>query len=190
LGFYLTLSAKNQFQFTCPVFNAETKMSACMALREAVWMGKHVEKRLGCQAAMNCGMCPAATIVSRINYAKEAVSDDYGSIEPKKGKLHANILQRIVNVIPRMKELERIGVSETERELMLTARSRIEAQLKTAPDANGKANFIEPRRIQNDKPISSRIAAKPAAVKTKNEAINQAARTGDMSAAINAAQAA
>jgi hypothetical protein len=188
MAFYLTLSAKNQFSFTCPTFNAETKMSACMALREAVWMGKHVEKRRGCQAAMNCGMCPAAAIVSRINYAREPVSDDYGSLEPKKGKLHANILQRILNVIPRQKELERIGVSDAERDLLMTSRARIEAQLKSAP--GDKAQFIEPRRVK-DTPISTRLAAseKPKTTSTQN-AINHAAATGDIAAAITAKMAA
>lgn len=189
MAFYLTLSAKNQFTFTCPTFNAETKMSACMALREAVWMGKHIEKRRGCQAAMNCGMCPAAAIVSRINYSREPVSDDYGSLEPKKGKLHANILQRILNVIPRQKELERIGVSDAERELLMTTRPRIEAQLKSAP--GDKAQFIEPRRTK-EAPMSTKLAAseKPKTTKPSQNAINHAAATGDIAAAINAKMAA
>jgi len=186
MAHYLTLSAKNQFTFTCPTFNAETKMAACMALREAVWMGKTVDKRRGCQAAMNCGMCPAAAIVSRINYAKEAVSDDYGSIEPKKGKLHRNILERILNVIPRAKELERIGVSDAERELLMTTRPRIEAQLKSAP--GDKAQFIEPRRVR-ETPISTRISMPRPKVDAAQDAINHAAATGDMAAAINASMA-
>jgi hypothetical protein len=179
---YLTLSNQNQFSFTCPVFNADTKMASCMVLREAVWMGKHVEKRRGCQAAMNCSMCPAAEIVRKISYGKD-VSDDYGSLEPKRGKLHADILERIAPRIPIQRELERAGISDTERELLMSARPRVEAQLKVAPGYDGKkTQHIEPRKH-----------ASPAAIRPKpepvNHTINQAAMTGDLSAAINAVAA-
>ncbi len=185
MGYYLTLSSENQFQFTCPVFNANTKMSACVALREAVWMGKRVEKRQGCQAAMNCSMCPAAAIVKKIGYGHGLVSDDYGSKEPKMGKLHADILERIRNVVPIERELGRFDLSETERQLLRSTRERVDAQLKTAPGANGKSTaHVEPKK-------HATFIRQPAAVSnrptTQNDTINRAAMTGDMTAAINAA---
>jgi hypothetical protein len=185
MGYYLTLSSENQFQFNCPVFDANTKMAACMALREAVWMGKHVEKRQGCQAAMNCSMCPAAVIVKNISHGKGQVSDDYGSKEPKVGKLHADVLERIRNVIPIERELQRFALSDTERERLRTTRTRIEAQLRTAPGAGGKSTaYVEPKKFATitREPIKVGKRTEP-----NNDIINQAARTGDMSAAINAA---
>ncbi|TDW20376.1 hypothetical protein EV128_1256 [Rhizobium azibense] len=192
---YLTLARENEFQFNCPVFNANTKMAACMALREAVWMGKTVEKRQGCQAAMNCGMCPAAAIVSKINYSRTPVSDDYGSKEPKVGKLHADILERIRNIIPIPRELGRFALTDNERELLNSTRGRIEAQLKTAPGASGKETaFVEPRRSISNitttrRPLEAEGKRTVVQKTTQNQAINNAAKTGDMAAAINAAAA-
>ncbi len=186
MGYYLTLSGDNQFQFTCPVFNANTKMAACVALREAVWMGKTVAKRQGCQAAMNCSMCPAAAIVKQISYGHGLVSDDYGSKEPKMGKLHADVLERIRNVIPIERELSRFTLSDAERQLLLTAKERIDSQLKTAPGANGKSTaFVEPKKQATF--LREPTEARKAPTNTQNEAINRAAMTGDMTAAINAA---
>lgn len=202
MAFYLTLSNKNEFRFECPVFNAPTKMASCMTLRDAVWAGRNVEKRKGCQVAMRCGMCPAARIVDKISYSKEPVSDDYGSLEPKNGKLHADILERILRVIPINSELERGGVSPEERQMLLTTRPRIEAQLKSAPKSAAfvapkqiRATIYEPTDLKGDR--SKRTVIKeeahvirdvPARAAPKaNETINQAARTGDMTAAINAA---
>ncbi|MBX5130685.1 hypothetical protein HJB53_29805 [Rhizobium lentis] len=187
MAFYLTLSRENQFQFTCPVFNATTKMAACMMLREAVWMGKRVEKRQGCQAAMSCGMCPAAAIVSKMSYSRGPVSDDYGSKEPKVGKLHADILDRLKNVIPIQRELGRFTLSDQERQMLLTTRGRFEDQLKSAPGRDGKATaFIEPKKHAT---LVNEPGQRPAAPtrSPQDNTINRAAMAGDMSAAINAA---
>jgi hypothetical protein len=186
MAHYLTLAADNQFTFTCPVFNANTKMAACTMLREAVWMGKHVEKRQGCQAAMNCSMCPAAQIVKNISYGKGEVSDDYGSKEPKQGKLHADVLERIVNTVPIAREVERFSLTPNERDLLYSAKERIQAQLKTAP---GKSQFIAPKKVSttlrdetdDTTPRQRTVVAK------KNDTLNQAAKTGDMAAALNIA---
>jgi hypothetical protein len=156
-----------------------------MALREAVWMGKSVEKRQGCQAAMRCSMCPAAAIVDKIVYSAGDVSDDYGSIEPKQGKLHADILQRVYAPMPIESWITRYNLTDRERELLFSAKPRVAAQMKTAPGANGKSTpFVEPRRAANTeirprKPVEN--------TPTVSNEISHAARTGDMAAALNAA---
>lgn len=201
---YLTLSPKNQFTFDCPIFNTETKMAVCTAIREKVWMGKRiynkegVEVRTGCQAAMRCGMCPAAEVVKQISYGKGRVSDDHGSLEPKKGKLHASILERVVNVSPVDTVIKGFALSDDQRELLFSARGRIADQLKTAPGSKGKTAFIEPKK-SSSKPVTLKERRKinsedgpaidqTAGTKTtSNEAINHAARTGDLAAALNAA---
>lgn len=191
---YLTLSPKNAFSFVCPVFDVETKLAACTTVRETVWMGKPVmnrdgkEVRIGCQAAMRCGMCPAAAIVKEISFGGGRISDDHGSVEPKKGKLHARILERIVNVSPVDMFLKPFNLSAGERDRLMTARSRIAEQLKTAPGAgNRKTAFIEPKRTAMT-PVNPRKKAIPTeATETVPNAIAKAAMTGDMTAALNAA---
>jgi hypothetical protein len=59
----MDLSENNQFSFTCPVFNVETKLSVCIKLRDLVWRGSRPDVRKGCQACMSAGKCPAATIL-------------------------------------------------------------------------------------------------------------------------------
>jgi hypothetical protein len=184
---YQTLSTTNQFVFTCPIFDADTKMAACMALREAVWMGKHIEKRRGCQAAMRCGMCPAAAIVSKIIYSQAAVSDDYGATEPKKGRLRADILGRIANVIATESVITKFGLSDRELELIRSARPRIVEQMKTAPGATKTAAFVEPKARNTAAVKPTRRTATPKPIETKPDAITTAATTGDMAAALNAA---
>lgn len=202
MAFYLTLSHTNEFRFECPVFNAQTKMASCMVLRDAVWAGRYVEKRKGCQVAMRCGMCPAARIVDKISYSRDVASDDYGSLEPKVGKLNADILDKILRVIPIPSELERGSISPEERQLLLTTRTRIEAQLKSAPKS---PSYVAPKQIRatiyeagdtrGDRARRTIVTSEarsirdvPAKTAPKiNQTINEAARTGDMSAAINAA---
>ena len=163
---YLTLAPENEFQFVCPVFNAKTKMASCMVLRERVWMGQETDKRQGCQAAMNCSMCPAAVIVTQISkHAAQPVSDDYGSVEPKVGKLHASILERIRNTIPIKSMLDRFALTPSERDLLVSTRGRIDEQLKTAPGRDGKAtSYIAPKRIE-----STLYGTKPSAKRDRSE---------------------
>ncbi len=199
---YLTLAPNNEFRFECPVFNAQTKMASCMALREAVWAGRILDKRRGCQAAMHCGMCPAARIVDKISYARELASDDYGSLEPKVGRLHADVLERIKNIIPIQRELDRVGISPEERELLMSMRPRVEAQLKTAPRNTGyvapkaiRATIYEPSESRGDRSKRTIVQAEPHRIKDQparvapkvDTSINEAARSGDLAAAINAA---
>ncbi len=203
---FLTLAPENQFQFVCPVFNAKTKMAACSTLRDRVFAGAQPAVRKGCQAAVRCSMCPAAEIVRRISYGVQT-SDDYGSTEPKVGKIHAVVLDKMKNTIPILSVLDQIGVSPEERQLLLTSRTRIAEQLKTAPGRDGKETpFIAPQKINpyiySSKPVSKRrqdedetdldmtidaTVAHRAPPKSQNTTINRAAMTGDMSAAINAA---
>ena len=202
---YLTLAPENEFQFVCPIFNAKTKMAACMVLRERVWMGQPTEKRQGCQAAMNCSMCPAAAIVERIGKRDGTPhSDDYGSTEPKIGKIHAQILERVRNTIPIKAVLDRFTLTANERELLATTRARIDEQLKTAPGRDGRTtSYIAPKKIEASLYPSKSVAKRdrsedreydmPAETRpiprqsAKIHTINKAAMTGDMSAAINAA---
>lgn len=184
----LTLSEENQFSFVCPLFNAETKMSMCMKLRELKWMGKApLDKRRGCQAAMSCGKCPAAEAVSQIIYsrAKEGMPDFYGSKTPTVGKLRADVLEKVERTMMREDIMNKIGVSDAERTLLDGANDRIRAQLKTAPKGEG---HYSPRQSSADpvttrKRTTTKISREETIVETPPR--NDAALTGDMSAALN-----
>jgi hypothetical protein len=208
MALYLSLSMKNQFQFVCPIFNAKTKMAACVMLRDRVWAGFRPEKRKACQVAMDCSMCPVVAMVKNMGMINgELTSDDYGSLEPKVGRLHADILERIKNIIPIPSILKKADITAEERQLLLTTRGRIEDQLRTAPGRNGKATaYIAPQKItssftslqsaskrgrRDEDQIDQTVETPTRRTKPTptNNMINEAARTGDMSAAINAAAA-
>lgn len=177
---YLTLSSKNQFSFHCPIFDTETKMAACMKLREIVWRGQKVDVRQGCQAAMKCSMCPAAALVSLYIYNHGWDNDFHGSAELKKGKLHALVLDKVARVMPIDRIVNQHNLSQREKELLYSTRDRIEAQLKSAPgERPDRASDYEPPKRQKK-------AAKKSAAPAPAAAITEAAKTGDIAAAINA----
>lgn len=177
---YLSLSEENQFCFTCPVFNARTKMAACTTLRELVWRGERVEKRRGCQVAMKSGMCPAAAMVSLYSYNKNWDNDFHSSDVEKDGKLHAQVLEKIVNKLPMEKLYHRYEVAEAEIKLLETANDRIEQQLKTAPGER-----LSRAEGASHTKAGKRRKAAAAPKQTVPTEIQSAAASGDMSAAIN-----
>lgn len=204
MAYTLTMDEeKNQFSFICPIFNAQTKMSSCIKLRQKKWRGETVEKRQGCQVAMDCGKCPAASAVEQISYNRyqEGIPDNYGSLEPVVGKLRADILNRVLRPLITDKVLNRYSVTDAERDLLLSASKRIEEQLKTAPGGNGKfvphantyaadaRNSVNVRRKTNISDDAAERTEKVARIQkpSNNNALADAARTGDMSAALNAA---
>lgn len=179
---YESLQHDNQFRFTCPVFNAETRMGACTELRDKVYMGQTVEKRLGCQAAMRCGKCPAAEMVSQYCFNKTWKNDHHGSMTPKQGKLMKPLLEKVLRVSMRDSVMNGFGITEKERELLLTANERIAQQLKTAPGESSKMG-----KIVDAKAVSRQYGAPvKEEVNVAESAINKAAMTGDLAAAINA----
>lgn len=173
---YLSLSEKNQFTFTCPVFDTKVKMGTCMMLRDLVWRGKRHEKRRGCQAAMSCGMCPTAAMVSLYSYNAGWQNDHHGSAEPREGRLRSEVLSKVANVIARDSVLNEYAVPPAERRLMLTASERVAAQLRGAPGdkaSRGASDYVAPKKTR-------RTADPKPALDTS------AAKSGDLAAAINA----
>jgi hypothetical protein len=176
-----TLAYTNKFTFTCPIFDAQSTMGACMVLRDRVWQGKAPEKRQGCQVAMKCGKCPAAALVSMHIYDTRWDNDYHGSVEPKQGKLHAEVLAKVENVMIQDSVLNKFAVSPTERNLLLSATDRIREQLKTAPGEKPTraSDYTAPKR--------KRAAPAPAAAPASNvtDKMLEAAKSGDMAAAIS-----
>lgn len=176
----VTLSPANKFTFVCPLFDAKTMMGHCVQLRDIVWKGKTFPKRLGCQAAMKCGKCPASELISMHIFNGTWNNDFHGSREAKEGKLHAAVLARIERVVMQESVMNALGVSSAERQKLADANERIAQQLKTAPgEAPERASSYDAPRV------AARKASKPAP-RPVTDKINEAARTGDMSAAISA----
>lgn len=181
---YLTLDNDNQFQFACPIFNVTTKMSLCMKLRELVWMGKRPDVRKGCQACMSAGKCPAAAIVSKISYGRD-VPDEYGSKTPIVGKLRRDILERVHRPMVLEKTLNDFSVPPAERDLIAGASERIGKMIGAAPLPSTDG---PPSRSAFDTETAAPKQPRKARPKADNSnKVNEAARTGDLAAAINAA---
>jgi hypothetical protein len=168
--------AGNQFSFVCPIFNVSTKMAACVKLRNLVYRGQGPDVRKGCQACMASNKCPAIHAINNTIRNKENSEFPYASPTPVEGKLRADILERIAPVVVQAAHLQKFAVPISEVALIETANDRIYKQLGVAPKQGGKTG-------------GSRMPARKA--KSENTpvqtSVQQAAATGDLTAAINAA---
>lgn len=166
----LTLMTENQFSFTCPIFEVETRMSHCVRLRDLTYYGgKPLPVRRGCQACIKDSKCPASEIVRRLSFGRD-VSDHYGSTKPVKGPIERSVLEKIANVVVTEKTLSHVDASPAERAKIATASERINQMISSAP-----------------KKVSTPRSTTPVASKsTINHKVNTAAASGDLAAAINA----
>lgn len=183
---YETLSLKNLFSFKCPIFDAEVQMRSCVHLRDQVYMGKTVGVRRGCQACIQSSKCPAAELVRRIALNTGDATDHCASSEAKVGRLPADILERIAPVIVQEQHLATYGVPTAERQLIASARERIEAQAATAPRGRVEAKVIRASSVsaptKREIKVTTTAAVAPA---PKTDSIHEAAMSGDLAAAIN-----
>lgn len=183
-------SERNQFTFVCPVFNAKTKMATCLKLRELHWTGKRPPQRKGCQACMEASKCPAAAIVQKsIRLGSQNQLSGYFSATPVNGKIDQSVLGQILPVLVMRTTMERYGLSKAERDAIDGADQRIEAAIRTAPKVAKRRQI----RIEGDteaqprKAISDSFVPKDAVRERASTGVSAAAKTGDMSAAINQA---
>lgn len=179
---YLTLSMKNLFSFTCPIFSAEVQMRGCVLVRDKVYQGQHFEERRGCQACISGGKCPAAAIIQQIAFRRSDATDRCSSLEAKTGRLPLDALEKIRPVLMTHAVMGRYNLSPAELNLIETANARIDAQIATAPRERvaGRLNVAEA-------PVTAKPKKRaPVAAPTASANIS-AAISGDMSAAINAA---
>ena len=181
---FLTLSMKNRFSFTCPIFDASVEMRGCVLVRDKVYRGEQFPERKGCQACISSSKCPAAAIVQQMAFNRSDATDHCSSIEPKSGKLPASALEAVRPVIVTASDVQRYGLTSTELSLIESANGRIDTQLATAPSerVSGRIQASEaPKRARATK------VAPEASTEAPSIAVTSAAASGDMSAAINAA---
>lgn len=182
-----TLSPENQFHFACPIFGAETSMASCMTLHDMVWMGRKPDQRKGCQLCMKVNKCPVHHIIGDM---MRTDSDPYHSVERKTGKLSDR----------HMAAIERILVSDKEIDTALENGRLSNMEAKKIREANQTTHeltaSVKTRRDPNDMPLDDMPAVKyhrkPKIADTEapvgfSSEISNAAMTGDLSAALNAA---
>lgn len=179
----ITFSPRNQFIFTCPVFDTDVKMALCIRLRDKVYAGQRLDVRRGCQACVASSKCPVSEMLRCFSFSHGRLYDDgHGSVEPKKGKLQIHLLERTVNVVVQDVHLRQYDVPPNERALIASSRPRFLEQMKTAPGTR----TVSPDEF-SDAPKSRKGETAKLAKRTKSRVnINHAAATGDMAAAINA----
>lgn len=180
----------NQMIITCPIFNVDTKVAHCVELRHRIFRGEAGQVRRGCQACVASGKCPIAREVTKTIHHKLSFQD-YVSDEPKKGKLSKQMLTEIRPVVVQSQHLDKYGVSPEERDLIMTANPRIDAQLGHAPSRENKPlverNKREVSGARTRLPPSPKVELEANKVRKTETAADHAAATGDMSAALNQA---
>lgn len=180
---------RNQFAFVCPVFETTTKISQCFKLREMFWRGERPEVRKGCQVCMRAGKCAAAAIVDKIRTNGRSWQDDYASDTPVVGKLRKDVLERIHRpMVVESYYREFPGVSDAERLKIETASERIGKAIGAAPLPSDDGPSYSRNFTESPTPRKPRKAAPKADnINTQTSTVGDAAASGNLAAAINAA---
>lgn len=185
INYPLTLSLTNKARINCPIFDTQVNVASCVALRDKVWRGEHIDVRRGCQACMRCSKCPVAELVSKICFGSD-YPDNLASTEPKLIALSEDVLRRIENVVVLDNIMNHLGVPDIERQLIDSSRSRIEKALAKAPSSDkNKVVFSATKRSSNK---TKRVNTIKNATENNKQDLKSAAIRGDLSAAINYAQ--
>ncbi len=179
---------RNQFAFVCPVFETTTKISQCFKLREMFWRGERPEVRKGCQVCMRAGKCAAAAIVSKKYPAGKSWQDEYASDTPVVGKLRRDILKRIHRpMVVDSYYREFPDTKPEEREMMATASDRIGKLIGAAPLPSDDGPSYSRNFTEAPTPRKPRAKAQPKTQNTETNTVGDAAASGNLAAAINAA---
>ena len=176
-----TLSPENEFRIRCPVFAAETKIADCFKLRDLVWRGEGPLVRQGCQCALIAGKCPIPVILTKMFRLKD---DPYHSAEPKVGALDPEILDQTSSITITDTTMRRFALSPQEQKKL------VEANENARSGQHQKQ--VKPRRQERVLEEMETVAEtkvdvdQSRTVDTKTDAIVEAAKSGDLSAAITA----
>lgn len=180
---------RNQFSFVCPIFEVTTKISQCFKLREMFWRGQKPEVRKGCQVCMRAGKCPAAAIVNKVRTNGRSWQDDYASDTPVVGKLRKDVLERIHRpIVVDAYYREFPGVSDAEKLKIEGASDRIGKMIGAAPLPSDDSD--RPSRSFSESPTPRKTRKAPPKAdnsNTETNTVGDAAASGNLAAAINAA---
>jgi hypothetical protein len=184
-----TYRADNEFRFQCPIFGAEVQIKQCLQLRDACAKGKHPVVRQGCQACLKASKCPIPAIINSVNHNGP---DTYFSKEPKVGTLRPDIFDRIGPIVVPQYVMNEYGAMSDQQKAMILAVNGLEG----VKAFKVKRDKSELEQFDPDDDPRARIfgaSERPAKLKVvksddkREDALLEAATTGDMSAAINIA---
>ena len=171
-----TLSEENQASIKCPALGVEARLADCLTLRDRVWRGERIEERRGCQACMASSKCAAAQIVHDMWVHKE--DPGYYSATPKVVTLSQGLQDTLARVLIQEKTLDRLGVVDEERMVLLAANERAGKAVKASIDTS---DWAQPKA----KRAPAKGKAERAPEKAPESKTVAAALSGDMSAALS-----
>lgn len=179
-----SLMTDNQFKFVCPIFGAEVELRGCFTLRNAWAKGQAPAVRKGCQACMSASKCPVIAILKEIDNKD---GDIYYSAEPKKGRVSDYVLKSIAPIVVTTTTLNTYGdMPEDQRAAIINTNGLAGfAKFKGMGGATLEDIGVTVREDDHKKKGFSRGAA-PKKIETIS-ATENAAITGDLTAALNAA---
>lgn len=143
-----TYSPENAFQFQCPIFSATVEIRQCLLLRDLMYKGRQIDKRIGCQACMSASKCPIIPMVRQMDER----GDVYYSKEPKVGHLQPELLAHIAPIVVTNTTLNSprfVNLSEEQRNAILASNGQA-APVKSA--VRSKAAPLE--RVEAPTPVS------------------------------------
>lgn len=178
----LTLSPENQFTFTCPIFKANTKISACLKLRDLVWKGKKTEVRKGCQACLSASKCPIYWVMRDMTANG---TDPYASTTPVQGALEPQILNHIAPIIVPSRTLDDFQVDGREREIIVALNASAgPATADAIAKANKRRRSAPIRRSSSPAPEPVKLTSPTETTPSRDKTV-EAAMSGDMAAAVS-----
>ena len=173
-----TLQTDNRFTFACPIFGASVELRGCLRLHEHQMVGRPVEVRQGCQAAMASSKCPVWSMHQMMRHGR----DDWHATDTTVRSLGEDVIARIERVQTLDMHLNRYSVPARERELLDEANAMwTKGVKKPSKFQKGSSAPVELSRISDAGKSGSASASAP------DDELMTAASTGNLGAAISAA---
>lgn len=169
-GFSRMLKPENLFRFVCPVFNAEVEARVCFKLHESFMRGQPHAKRPGCNACMAANKCPVPHMTNEVLRNR---AEAYFAAEPTVGNLSKDVIERVAPVIVMEKTLRKYGASPAE-EAAIEAATFVVGEKPAGTKKRGAVVTVKLDKSDDEAP----------------DATIEAAKTGDLGAALTKAAAA
>lgn len=180
-----TYSPDNMFYFDCPIFGSEQRLRDCLALRDEWVSGKRVPGREGCLACLSSSKCPIVPIMRDV---LNKGADPYYSRERTRGSLDARHVDMIRNVVVTDYFAAPYNVPAEQWAAIQSAHKRLMEGSKVAKSSAFELSVFE-REEAVRPPRKRKVEEETRTSVSSRSATNEAAITGDFSAALNAAMA-
>lgn len=180
-----TYSQDNMFHFDCPIFGSEQRLRDCLALRDEWVVGKRVPGREGCLACLSSSKCPIVPIMRDV---LNKGMDPYFSKERTRGSLDSRHIDMIRNVVVTDYFAAPYNVPAEQWVAIQNAHKKLMEGAKVSKSSVFELSTFE--REEAARPARKRrVEAETKVPVQAHREENDAAITGDLSAALNAAMA-